>query len=61
VEDDDALIFYKKIAAWKKNLSVNRQLFFEINQYLGRNMSGCLKSLKFKSIGLRKIFIAMIG
>lgn len=36
VEDNDALIFYRKIAALaQKNLSPNGQLYFEINQYLG--------------------------
>jgi release factor glutamine methyltransferase len=55
VEDDDALIFYKKIAALaQKNLSDNGQLFFEINQYLGKDMFGLLEKLKFKSIELRK-------
>jgi release factor glutamine methyltransferase len=55
VEDDDALIFYKKIAALaQKNLSDNGQLFFEINQYLGKDMFELLEKLKFKSIELRK-------
>jgi release factor glutamine methyltransferase len=45
VEDDDALIFYKKIAALaQKNLLGNGQLYFEINQYLGKTWSLCLKS-----------------
>ena len=36
VDDNDALIFYRKIAALaKSNLLENGQLFFEINQYLG--------------------------
>ena len=55
VEDDDALIFYKKIAALaQKNLSDNGQLFFEINQYLGKDMFELLEKLKFKGIELRK-------
>jgi release factor glutamine methyltransferase len=55
VEDDDALIFYKKIAALaQKNLLDNGQLFFEINQYLGKNMFELLEKLKFKGIELRK-------
>ena len=37
VEDNDALIFYRKIAELaQKHLSQNGQLFFEINQYLGK-------------------------
>ena len=55
VEDDDALIFYKKIAALaKKNLSDNGQLFFEINQYLGKDMVALLENMNFKNIELRK-------
>jgi release factor glutamine methyltransferase len=38
----------------QKNLSDNGQLFFEINQYLGKDMFGLLEKLKFKSIELRK-------
>ena len=39
VEDDDALIFYRKIAELaQKNLSNSGQLYFEINQYLGKEM-----------------------
>jgi release factor glutamine methyltransferase len=55
VEDDDALIFYKKISALaKKNLLHNGQLYFEINQYLGKDMVALLEELNFKSIELRK-------
>ena len=55
VEDDDALIFYKKIAALaQKNLSDNGQLFFEINQYLGKDMLTLLEKMNFKNIELRK-------
>ncbi|CAM2771658.1 peptide chain release factor N(5)-glutamine methyltransferase [Flavobacterium frigoris] len=55
VEDDDALIFYKIIAALaKKNLSDNGQLFFEINQYLGKDMVALLENMNFKNIELRK-------
>lgn len=55
VEDNDALIFYKKIAELaQKNLSAKGQLFFEINQYLGKEMIGLLESMNFKKIELRK-------
>jgi hypothetical protein len=43
VEDDDALIFYKIAALAQKSLG-NGQLYFEINQYLGKTWSLCLKS-----------------
>ncbi|MBC5836330.1 peptide chain release factor N(5)-glutamine methyltransferase [Flavobacterium muglaense] len=55
VEDTDALIFYKKIAELGlKNLAPNGLLFFEINQYLGKEMIGLLQNLNFKNIELRK-------
>jgi len=55
VDDNDALIFYKKIAELaQKNLSPNGQLFFEINQYLGKEMLELLKKTGFKNIELRK-------
>lgn len=55
VADNDALIFYKKIAELaKKNLSKNGQLFFEINQYLGKEMVDLLEKMNFKNIELRK-------
>ena len=55
VEDNDALIFYRKIADLaKKNLLENGQLYFEINQYLGKEMADLLKDMNFKSIELRK-------
>lgn len=55
VDDNDALIFYKKIAKLaQKNLSPNGQLFFEINQYLGKEMMELLQKMGFKNIELRK-------
>lgn len=55
VEDDDALIFYRKIAELaKENGSPNGQLFFEINQYLGKEMMELLEKMGFKNIELRK-------
>lgn len=55
VEDNDALIFYKKIAELaQKNLSENGQLYFEINQYLGAEMIDLLEKMNFKNIELRK-------
>jgi len=55
VEDNDALIFYKKIANLaQKNLSKNGHLFFEINQYLGKQMIDLLEKMNFAAIELRK-------
>ena len=55
VEDNDALIFYKKIAELaQKNLSENGQLYFEINQYLGKEMVDLLQKMNFAAIELRK-------
>ena len=55
VDDNDALIFYRKIATLaQKNLLENGQLFFEINQYLGQEMTELLEKMDFKNIELRK-------
>lgn len=55
VDDNDALIFYRKIAELaQKCLSPNGQLFFEINQYLGKEMVELLENMNFKNIELRK-------
>jgi len=55
VEDNDALIFYRKIAELaQKNLTKNGQLYFEINQYLGTEMINLLEAKNFENIELRK-------
>jgi release factor glutamine methyltransferase len=55
VADNDALIFYRKIAELaQKNLVKNGSLYFEINQYLGKETVGLLEDLGFKNIELRK-------
>jgi release factor glutamine methyltransferase len=55
VEDNDALLFYRKIAQLAlKNLAPNGLLFFEINQYLGKETVELLENLGFKNIELRK-------
>ncbi|RKS95514.1 release factor glutamine methyltransferase [Flavobacterium limicola] len=55
VEDNDPLIFYKKIAKLaQKNLSENGQLYFEINQYLGKEMIDLLEKMNFAAIELLK-------
>ena len=55
VEDNDALLFYRKIAELAiKNLSPQGKLFFEINQYLGKETVELLSDLGFQNIELRQ-------
>ena len=55
VSDENPLIFYDKIADLaKKHLSENGILFFEINQYLGKETITMLKQKGFQNIELRK-------
>jgi len=55
VNDNDALIFYQKIAQLaQKNLNPQGQLYFEINQYLGQETLDLLQEMGFKDITLRK-------
>lgn len=57
VKDDNPLIFYNKIADLaKKHLTKNGLLFFEINQYLGKETVKMLKEKGFKNIQLKKDF-----
>ncbi|MFK7048675.1 Release factor glutamine methyltransferase [Flavobacterium columnare] len=55
VKDEDALIFYRKIAQLAL-ISLNEEgcLFFEINQYLGKDMMVLMEELQFENINLRK-------
>jgi release factor glutamine methyltransferase len=55
VEDNDALLFYRKIAELaKKSLTEKGKLYFEINQYLGKETVELLESLGFKDVVLKK-------
>ena len=55
VEDNDALIFYRKIAKLaQKNLNPQGQLYFEINQYLGKETLNLLQEMGFKNSVLRQ-------
>ncbi|AEW85788.1 N5-glutamine S-adenosyl-L-methionine-dependent methyltransferase [Flavobacterium columnare ATCC 49512] len=55
VEDTDPLIFYKKIAQLAlKSLSKKGCLFFEINQYLGKEMIELMEDFGFENINLHK-------
>lgn len=55
VEDSDPLIFYRKILELSQNiLKTNGTLYFEINQYLGRETCQLLEEYNFKKIHLKK-------
>ena len=55
VSDDDALLFYRKIADLaKKNLSQTGRLYFEINQYLAKETMDMLEQKGFSFLELRK-------
>lgn len=55
VEDDDPLIFYKKIAELaKQHLKPDGSLYYEINQYLGNETVDLLQKIGFKNIELKK-------
>lgn len=55
VEDDDALLFYRKITELAKNhLSENGKLYFEINQYLGKETVVLIESYGFRNVLLIK-------
>ena len=55
VADENPLIFYNKIADLaKQQLSKNGMLFFEINQYLGKETVNMLAKKGFKNIQLKK-------
>ncbi len=55
VADDDALIFYKKIGELALNHLTNQGLlFFEINQYLGKQTKTLLETIGFNKVTLKK-------
>lgn len=55
VDDNNPLVFYDKIANLAKNhLNTNGTLFFEINEYLGKETVDLLTSKGFKTIELKK-------
>ena len=55
VEDNNPLLFYRKIAQLAtKNLSKKGHLYFEINQYFGKETVELLENLGFTNIELRK-------
>jgi release factor glutamine methyltransferase len=55
VDDNDALVFYRKIALLAKtHLSPNGRLYFEINQYLGPETVQMLEDFGFANVVLKK-------
>ena len=55
VDDIDPLLFYRKIAELAiKNLNPNGKLYFEINQYLGKETINLLEDFGFRNVELKK-------
>lgn len=55
VDDNDALLFYRKIALLgKSTLKENGRLYFEINQYLGNETIEMLEQMGYKSVTLKQ-------
>ncbi|AMC12126.1 protein-(glutamine-N5) methyltransferase, release factor-specific [Lutibacter profundi] len=55
VKNENPLLFYNKIADFAvANLKQNGSIYFEINQYLGKETVSLLKSKEFKNIKLKK-------
>ncbi|MBP0905185.1 peptide chain release factor N(5)-glutamine methyltransferase [Mariniflexile gromovii] len=55
VNDENPLLFYKAITEFAvKNLTENGELFFEINEYLGKEMIQLLVNNNFKNIELKQ-------
>tara|TARA_R110000868_G_scaffold322991_4_gene583928 strand:- start:372 stop:1223 length:852 start_codon:yes stop_codon:yes gene_type:complete len=55
VSDEDPLLFYKKIVEFAlQNLKNNGAVYFEINQYLGKETQQLLDSTNFYDIELRQ-------
>lgn len=57
VKDEDPLLFYRKITAFAwDNLPVGGNLYFEINQYLGKETEALLKLKNFQTTLKKDIF-----
>ncbi|MEN9336513.1 MAG: hypothetical protein RLZZ500_1500 [Bacteroidota bacterium] len=55
VEDEDALLFYRHIGQFAQNhLKKGGKLYFEINQYLGKETVALMHELGFQNCELRK-------
>lgn len=59
VEDNNPLVFYKAITEFaSKHLKRGGHLYFEINQYLGKEMISLLEKFGFQDIELKKDLFA---
>ena len=57
VSDDDPLIFYRNILLFaKNNLKGNGEVWFEINEYLGKEMTDLCLELGFSNVNIYKDF-----
>ena len=57
VRDEDPLLFYRKISALaEKDLSKGGKLYFEINQYLGKETAELLQEKNFRTTLKKDIF-----
>ncbi len=57
VSDNDPLIFYRNILEFaKSHLKENGEIWFEINEYLGKEMSGLCKEYGFSDVEIFKDF-----
>jgi len=55
VADNDALLFYRKITALaQKHLTLKGKLYFEINQYLGKETVALVESFGFTEVRLHQ-------
>jgi release factor glutamine methyltransferase len=55
VENERPLIFYQSICSYaQKNLKENGKLFFEINEYLGKETAECVESYGFTNVQIVK-------
>ncbi|MBR4156710.1 MAG: peptide chain release factor N(5)-glutamine methyltransferase [Bacteroidales bacterium] len=57
VSDNDPLIFYRKILKFaKNNLNEEGEVWFEINEYLGKEMTDLCKEMGFSQVEIIKDF-----
>ncbi|MFB0945154.1 MAG: peptide chain release factor N(5)-glutamine methyltransferase [Spirosomataceae bacterium] len=55
VENERPLLFYEAICSYaQKNLKENGKLFFEINEYLGKETAECVESYGFTNVEIVK-------
>ena len=55
VDDDNPLVFYKAITEFaEQKLKPNGQLYFEINEYLGKEMKTLVEAYQFNNVEIMK-------